>query len=176
MNIPVFVSCPSDLNEDQKAVRNFIITELKHLNLEPRTLGRTDYPTKFPLYEVLVVSRHCAGGVILGFTQFETQSGIWKKGTDSEREIVESIRFPTPWNNLETGILFANGLPLLIFREEGIKGGVFDPGATDVYIHEMPKAKANQDELDELREVLLVWQTDVRRNYYCQYRRPHDLG
>lgn len=175
MKIPVFISCPTDLNEEQKEMRNLIFTELERLNLEPRSLGSTDYPTKYPLLEVLVIAQHCAGGIILGFTQFETHSGIWKKGTESQNEIRTPIYFPTPWNNLEAGILYAIGLPILIFREEGITGGVFDSGVTDVYVHKMPRVNANKDELDAVKEIILVWQTDVRKNYYGQYRHPRIL-
>jgi len=168
VKIPVFVSCPSIINENQNNVRKLITSELNNLNLEPRTLGRTDYPTKYPLYEVLVIAKHCAGGVVLGFKQLEVESGIWKKGTASEKRVNDSIYFPTPWNNLEAGILYASGLPLLIFKEEGIEGGVFDPGVTDVYIHKMPKNSTNYEK-EKLREIFLSWQTDVRRNYYGKY-------
>lgn len=46
--------------------------------------------------------------------------------------------FPSPWNHLESGILFGLHLPLLVFAEEGVSGGVFDRGVTDVFIHRMP--------------------------------------
>jgi len=42
---------------------------------------------------------------------------------------------PTEWNNLEAGIAFALKLPMLIICENGIGGGVFDRGVTDLYIH-----------------------------------------
>ena len=176
MKIPVYVSCPTELNKEQEAARVVIWTELERLNLEPRTLGRTDYPVKHPLYEVLVMARHCSGGVILGFSQFETRSGTLKKGTPSETNINMPTRFPTPWNDLEAGILYACGLPLLIFREEGITSGVFDPGVTDVFVHKMPLGTVSQDELDSLRQILLAWQTDVRKNYYGKYKHPRNLG
>jgi hypothetical protein len=176
VKIPVYVSCPTELNKEQESVRVVIWTELEQLNLEPRTLGRTDYPVRHPLYEVLVMARHCSGGVILGFSQFEARSGTFKKGTSSERNINVPIRFPTPWNNLEAGILYACGLPLLIFREEGITGGVFDPGVTDVFVHKMPLGTISQDERDSLKQILLAWQTDVRMNYYGKYKHPRNLG
>ena len=172
MKIPVYVSCPSELNNEQKMSREVIWTELERLNLEPRTLGRTDYPVKHPLYEVLIMARHCAGGMILGFSQFEAHSGTWKKGTPSEKEINGLTRFPTPWNSLEAGILYASGLPLLIFREEGVAGGVFDPGVTDVFVHKMPVASISRHKKETIRQILLSWQTDVRMNYYGKYRHP----
>jgi hypothetical protein len=48
------------------------------------------------------------------------------------------VLFPTPWNHIEAGILHGLGLPLLVFAEDGISGGVFDRGVTDVFIHRMP--------------------------------------
>src|SRR5207302_5783912 len=48
------------------------------------------------------------------------------------------VSMPTPWNHLEAGILFGLRLPLLIFREKEIEGGVVDRGVSDVFIHDMP--------------------------------------
>jgi hypothetical protein len=35
--------------------------------MEPRTLGRGEYPKDYPLKEVYVTAKHCCGGIILGF-------------------------------------------------------------------------------------------------------------
>src|SRR5882724_11264436 len=131
VKIPVFVSCPSALNAAQQASRETLMAFLDDLNLEPRALGRSDYPSELPLREVLVIARHCAGGLILGFEQFQATGGTWKRGLgqkNGERKLAakETVSFPTPWNHLEAGILFGLGLPLLIFRESQISGGVFD--------------------------------------------------
>ena len=74
--------------------------------------------------------------------------------------------FPSPWNHLEAGILFSLGLPLLVFRESGISGGVFDHGVTDVFIHPMPLASLNPADKQALRAVFLKWQASVRNFYY----------
>ena len=163
MKIPVFVSCPTSLNKDQEAKRTIVCEYLDSLNLEPRALGRSDYPADLPLREVLVIARHCAGGVILGFNQFTATSGTWKPGTKGQSVLTSTCSFPSPWNHLEAGILFSLGLPLLVFREEGVAGGVFDLGVTDVFVHPMPDAKhAN----DGLREVFLKWRDKVGGIYY----------
>jgi len=153
MKIPVFVSAPTDLSPAQEASRRLIIRELEHSGLEWRALGRSDYPTELPLREVFTIARHCAGGVILGFTQFCADSGVWKPGTSGEKAIASPVCFPTPWNQLEAGILFSLGLPLLVFREAGISGGVFDHGVTDVFIHRMPTASISPQEKKALRAV-----------------------
>jgi hypothetical protein len=164
MDIPVFVSCPTSLNSDQESARSIVLRQLKRYKLTPRALGRSDYPTELPLREVLVIARHCAGGIILGFEQFRSSNGISKPGTSEEKHLRSVVPFPTPWNNLEAGILFGLGLPLLIFREPGISGGIFDTGVTDVFIHPMPAAGGNEG----LEDVFLKWQSSVRQQYYGQ--------
>jgi hypothetical protein len=162
MDIPVFVSCPTSLSPDQDNARSIVLRQLKRYKLTPRALGRSDYPTELPLREVLVIAKHCAGGVILGFEQFRSLDGVSKPGTKEEERLHSARSFPTPWNNLEAGILFGLGLPLLIFRDSGISGGMFDPGVTDVFIHPMPAAGSS----DGLYEVFLKWQSSVRQRYY----------
>jgi hypothetical protein len=167
MDIPVFVSCPTSLNAHQQASRTIILRQLKRFNLEPRALGRSDYPTELPLREIMLLARHCSGGVILGFEQYRSLSGVHKPGTPEERRDDNEVRVPTPWNHLESGILFGLRLPILIFREHGIEGGAFDPGVSDVFIHEMPHSSDTKDRRDALSDVFLKWQADVRRHYYA---------
>src|SRR5215203_592458 len=106
MKIPVFVSCPSALSKAQVASRRVIIRELEKLELEPRALGRSDYPTMLPLKEVAVIAQHCSGAVILGFEQFHTTKGTWKRGSKESRTQKGELILPTAWNHLEAGILF----------------------------------------------------------------------
>lgn len=166
MKIPVFVSCPTSLNNSQENSRKIILKQLNNLGMEPRALGRSDYPIEYPLREVLVIAKHCSGAVILGFEQFTTKSGVLKRGTKEKRIIDYKISFPTPWNQLEAGLLFTLGTPLLVFKEKNISGGVFDPGVTDVFIHKMPVGKLTKKTREELKEVFLNWQRRVRNHYY----------
>src|SRR6476620_11335569 len=106
MKIPVFVSCPTSLSKDQEARRKIASDILDSLNLEPRALGRSDYPADLPLREVSVIARHCSGGVILGFTQFTATAGTWKEGTKKQKPLTAPLKVPSPWNQLEAGILF----------------------------------------------------------------------
>jgi len=166
MKIPVFVSCPTSLSAKQQKARALVLDRLDRLGLEPRAIGRSDYPTMSPLREVLVLARHCSGGVILGFEQYRGLSGVSKPGSSDESVEDASRPFPTPWNQLEAGILFGQRLPLLIFRENGIQGGVFDPGVTDVFVHPMPSASGRSAATDALDSVFLKWQAEVRHHYY----------
>ena len=159
MLIPVFVSMPNRLSDKQSAARQLVFGELGHHGIEARTLGLTDYPTSFPLREVLTLAKHCSGGLILRFSQFEATAGTWKKDSPFAAKVGENnpVQFPTPWNQLEARILFALAIPLLVFRETGISGGVFDNGVTDLFIHPMPKPDPEYNEMKALRAVFQKW-------------------
>ncbi len=164
--IPVFVSSPTTLSDAQEAARQRVVKELRAIGLEPRALGRREYPTEYPLKEIAVIAKHCSGGVILGFEQFRSLQGIRKPGTSAEEKVDHHTPFATPWNQLEAGILFGLRLPLLIFKEDGITGGVFDNGVTDVFVHSMPPSRPSREQLHELRELVRKWQSKVREHYY----------
>jgi hypothetical protein len=167
VDIPVFVSCPTSLSKEQTAARALILRQLKRFNLEPRALGRSDYPTELPLREVLLLARHCSGGVILGFEQYRSLQGIRKPGAPEEEMHEGRVSIPTPWNQLEAGVLFGLRLPILIFREDHIDGGVFDPGVSDVFVHDMPASSDTAARKAALGDVFLKWQAEVRRHYYA---------
>lgn len=165
MRIPVFVSGPTALSRDQERVRNFLIGQLADLMLEPRALGRSDYPAEYPLREVYVIARHCSGGVILGFEQTWVKTAVVKRGSPEERQVDKPFALPTPWNHLEAGILFGLKLPLLIFKETSISGGVFDVGVTDVFVHTMPPPRPTAGQKEALKEVFLKWHARVQEHY-----------
>lgn len=168
MKIPVFVSSPTKLNDAQQRIRLLVFSALDEYGLEPRALGQSDYPTRLPLREVLTIAKHCAGGLILGFEQqfapyIEIRRGLPHGANDGS---ANDVCYPTPWNNLEGGILYSLGLPLLVFRESGISGGIFDNGVSDVFIHPMPESPSSGALAQPVKDVFLKWQADVRRKYY----------
>ena len=168
MKIPVFVSSPTALNSVQQESYDLVIKHLIELQLEPRRLGDSDYPNDYPLREVAVIAKHCSGGVILGFEQLRVFKGIIKPGTTKEKKLDSDspISFPTPWNQLESGILFGLKLPLLIFREANITGGVFDEGVTELFVQKMPNSNQTKEDISGLNQVFLKWYARVSENYF----------
>ncbi|SEO29242.1 hypothetical protein SAMN05216404_11657 [Nitrosospira multiformis] len=171
MKIPVFVSSPTTLSPSQAAARAVLIRQLEDNDLEPRALGRSDYPTELPLREVLLIARHCSGGIVLGFEQFRAEIGIIKPGTPDEKRVSVPTPFPTAWNHLESGILFGLRLPILVFRENGISGGVFDNGVSDVFVHSIPPPEIKGTAKDALRQIFQRWAGKVRDHYYYDFKR-----
>lgn len=166
MHIPIFVSRPTSLNPQQRTFAEYVCGVLEDLGLDTRTLGRTDYPTYNPLREVFSIAKHCSGALILGFIQCECTAGVSKPGTEQQKALRDPVVFPTPWNQLEAGIAYSLRLPILVFREHGINGGIFDPGVSDIFVHEMPRIPITEEKKEEVREVCLKWQAAVRGHYY----------
>ena len=164
MRIPVFVSAPTVLSAVQQSSYDVLLDHMEKLGLERRALGRSDYPAEYPLKEVYQLARRCSGGMILGFIQQRAPSVVSKPGTSSEKKH-RDVSFPTPWNHLEAGILFGLRLPLLVFREDGVNGGIFDVGASDIFIPPMPRPTASGHVDPVLMEVILNWQGRVRHHY-----------
>jgi hypothetical protein len=71
---------------------------------------------------------------------------------------------------LESGILFGLLLHVLVFREEGITGGIFDTGVSDVFIHLMPPPRIKGATKEALRQVFQKWAGKVRQHYYNDKR------
>ena len=57
---------------------------------------------------------------------------------------------------------------MIIFREDGITGGVFDVGTSEVFIHQMPNTAMSSEALDDLDSVFQNWVARVRTHYYDQ--------
>jgi len=123
MKIPVFVSCPTSLSPLQETARSVIVQQLDDNDLEPRALGRSDYPTDLPLREVLLIGRHCSGGIISRRRAIPGGERSAKTGDEGGETRDHRGPFPTAWNHLESGILFGLRLPILVFREEAFLAG-----------------------------------------------------
>lgn len=162
--IPVFVSAPSSLSPEQDTTYQQLISILDRENLERRALGRSDYPDEYPLKEILLMARHCSGGVVLGFNQFEGRNGRWKPWDDEPREVAD-IKLPTPWNHIEAGILFALRLPIMVFAEKGVSGGIFDRGVSDVFLQNLPLGGFSTADHESLMFSIQSWATRVRSHY-----------
>jgi len=131
----IFVSKPSALSAERAAFWVCLQKLLKDRGLEPRTLGESDFPNSAPVNAVAKLMHQCEGAVILGFVQTHIKFGLFKPETPIEH-VIDNWYLPTPWNQIEAGMAFALHLPCLIIREAGVRGGVFEIGSTDKFIHQ----------------------------------------
>jgi hypothetical protein len=108
--------------------------------------------------------------VILGVEQFHANSGVIKPGTPDEKRVSTLLPFPSPWNDLDSGILFGLRLPILAFREADITGSVFDNAVSDVFVHPIPSSDITGTSKGALKQVFQRWAGRVREHYYDDKR------
>lgn len=156
----VFVSKPSWVSEDQSTLWQQLKVLLEERDLRPRTVGITDYPNTAPISEVRKVMGACQGAVILGLVQIRVIEGVAKEGSEKEHALTEHL-LPTAWNHLEAGMAFALELPVLVVKEQGVTGGVFELGATDRFIHEVSPPADEWLRSQAFRQPLNRWVEEV---------------
>jgi hypothetical protein len=134
----VFVSRPTWVPEEFKEGLENFIDLLRSRGLNPRTLGSTDYPTECPLDEVVEIMKECSGAIILGYPQIKISEGSIKN-----EPITSEVLLTSEWNHIETGLAYAQGVPLLVIQHHNISRGIFDRGTMPKFIHSVDLSDAS---------------------------------
>jgi len=135
----VFVSKPTIMTASQESAYRGICDLLSDRGYEGRSLGSTDFSNSGPLRAILRIMDECDGAIVLGFRQIAIERGTAKPGTPSASPL-QSCFLSTPWNQIEASLAYARGLPVMLIREKGVSGGVFDFGVTEYFVHEVDLA------------------------------------
>jgi hypothetical protein len=128
--VHIFVSRPTWVSSEFEAGLDTFLKSLAHMELIPRTLGSTDYPSKAPLDEVIEIMDECQGAIILGYPQIKITGGSIKE-TPLERELI----LATEWNHIEAALAYSKSLPLLVIHHTTVSRGIFDRGVMNAFIH-----------------------------------------
>jgi hypothetical protein len=136
----VFLSRPGYLGYQRQQHIASLLKRLQTEGLDAQTLERPDYPNFGAIGEVRRIMSGCAGAIITGFGELRIEKASWRSGTPEERH-VEDLAVTTPWNQIEGGMALMLGIPILILRERGVSGGIFDispsePGMYQVFVDE----------------------------------------
>lgn len=148
----VFVSRPSWVHSQFEEGLHGFLRVLTTLGLTPRTLGKTDYPNRAPLDEVIALLEECTGAVILGYPQIHVSSGFVR-----DEPITSGLLLSTEWNHIEAGLAYARKLPLLVVHHVGVGRGIFDHGATNTFIYERDLTPAHWCLAEEMQGAVKRW-------------------
>lgn len=156
--INIFLSRPNWIDQDFITGLEGFILLLSNLEMNPRTIGKTDYPNKSPMDEVVKLMEQCSGAIILGYPQI-----IVKSCSIKGKQIDKEFLLPTEWNHIETGLAYAREIPLLVIHHIGITRGVFDRGALSNYIYEINLADSNWPLRPDIQGALSNWKKEVTK-------------
>ena len=120
----VFLCEPSGLAGPQRLASDMWHERLFGLGFDVEQLREADYePDPWP--GLLARMRAAQGVVVLGFRQLYVSAGSWRRGAKLETAMAGT--WSSPWLHVEVGLAVAQGLPLLVLPEPGVREGVFAP-------------------------------------------------
>lgn len=141
MAISVFLSHPRPNTEQQGSLVDRVRHYFRDRDLEPRTLGVSDYDTEVPLASIRRLMLECNGVLVLALRRYHIERGaavfLDSSGSRQEKDI-SGAWITSPWCHIEAGMGFQLGLPVLAFREKGVVAdGVLEKGVMSSYMLEL---------------------------------------
>jgi hypothetical protein len=152
----VFLSRPNWIpNTFEKGINNFY-NLLKSIELNPRTIGQSDFPNESPLNEVINLMAKCEGTIVLGIPQIEIDNGNIK-GTNINNKII----LGTEWNHIEAALAYSIGHPLLIIHHKNVSRGIFDRGTCNSFLYEVDMDDSSWAISHEISGVISNWKSKL---------------
>lgn len=139
MSSSIFLSYPKPYLKRQEEFIKRIIYYFEERELQPRTLGVTDYDIDAPLTAIRRLMLESNGLVTIAFRRSLIKKGTGKPASDiGENEYDLSDKWLTsPYCQIEPAMAFQLGLPVLVLRENGvIAEGILEKGVLGVYMPE----------------------------------------
>ncbi len=167
--IPVFLSHPTRLNTVQQQFVDAIIREIRKALLFPRTLPESEQYPETPLTNIRRMILSSYGMVSLNLRQNEV--------TIIQNNLNQPVGVTTwegsPFAQIEPGMAYLYGLPLLLIRETGvIQNGIWSFGIGPFLILEWDSTVANPIETffarNDWKSIFQNWVSEVRSGYYIQ--------
>ena len=157
--IYVSASLDSNLNDNQKAVKDAIFQKLKDNDLEPWGFKKHGPLRKgWGFKEANEAMQKCQGAIVLAFAQWSCRGLGPRKRQNGFT--------PSEGNHFEGGLAMAHEVPLLVIKEEGtLDRGVLTKSAGHTVV-EMPRdssadwVNTNQDFINDFD----TWVKDVKEN------------
>ena len=159
--IQLFISKPAALSSSQHVIWERLQKILLNNKIPTKFLNPDDYSEYNPMSKVKLTLKNCDGVIVLGLKQIYIEKGILKKYTN-DFSVLENYDLPTPWNDLEGGMAFMKGIPILIISEKNLGGrGIFDVQNKEEMMHYFSINSDNWWESSEFILTLNKWFKDV---------------
>ena len=141
---------------------------LRGRGLEPRTLGITDYDMSAPLTAIRRLMLESNGLVTIAFQRTKVKEAIVRENAnlpDNNSEHINDYWLSSPWCHIEPSMAYQLGLPILIFREKGVRQeGILEQGVVGHYMPEFDLSKNIDDYINSAlwKDIMGRWEGFVR--------------
>jgi hypothetical protein len=116
----VFVSFGTPYSEAQRKFLKALLALLRKCDMEPRAVNMTEYSTENPLKVISRIMHECDAAIIVAYERTYFDSGLEKRKSVQEKRL-ESVRYTTPWNQIEAAMAYALDLPIIVMMENGLR-------------------------------------------------------
>lgn len=128
MSLDIFLSVGRAATPQQEKFVEATQSLLRANGFNPRTVGRTDFESEKPLKTILDVMQECRGTVVIAFERIHFERGTELAGGENATAL-ENVSLPTVWNQIEAGMAYALGHPLLAIAESRLRNeGLLEKG------------------------------------------------
>lgn len=166
----IFLSYPQPHIRKQQEFINRVKKKLSFLELEPRTLGDSDYDFNSPLTAIRRLMLESNGLLTIAFKRTLIRDGEYKALNDISLDSrkIDNTWLTSPYCQIEPAMAFQLGLPILILRERGVcEEGILEKGVLGTYMPEFNLTDSIEEyfESPEWKQLLKQWENKVSRVY-----------
>jgi hypothetical protein len=116
----VFISMGTPFTDQYARFRDELENLLRdRCGVNPRIIGKNEYPPGNPLSHIRAVMRECHGIVVVAYERTYLEKGLEKRGGLSATKIGNRA-YTTPWNHIESAIAYGLDLPIYILCQSGL--------------------------------------------------------
>jgi hypothetical protein len=160
MATKVFISAGTPADESQKSFRDAVVNAIELAGFTPRLMQTKDWDYKNPLRGVRRAMDECRGAVVVAYARYQVDAGAELR--EGGGRPLESVAFPTAWNQIEAAMAYEKGLPLLVVAEKRLRREALLDSANDVrpFWTELDPAIGRSD---GFQGYLRSWKEDVEQ-------------
>jgi hypothetical protein len=105
--------------------------------VDPRIIGRNEYPAGTPIQHINDTMRTCDGVIIVAYERKRVKTGLDKPGGGVHESVIENAKLTTPWNHIESAIAYSLGLPIYIIAQRGLTEEGLIEAKADWYVQKI---------------------------------------
>jgi hypothetical protein len=130
--------------------------KVRHVQLEPRTVGRNAFTSQQPLERVKTLMQECRGLIVLAFERMTVDSGREAQGLNNPLIEFATRRYATPWHHIELAMASMLGLPTLVIADEDLHEDGLLEDKYGWYVYRV-KVRPEALDTDEFTGILADW-------------------
>ncbi|ABC62859.1 hypothetical protein [Erythrobacter litoralis] len=116
----VFISMGTPYSSESQAFRDTLEAVLRdQCGVDPRIIGKNEYPDGNPLSKIKSVMSQCDGVVVVAYERKFLADGTEKRASSVPVPLQSQI-YTTPWNHIESAMAYSLGIPLYILCQRGL--------------------------------------------------------